>query len=267
MKILLPLLVVLILLFIYVRYLESTSVFFPSRSILATPKQSNLDYEDVYFKTQDGIKLNGWLIKHPRAKATVVFFHGNAGNLSDRIGKLSLFHKMGVNIFAVDYRGYGNSQGKPTEKGIYADGQAAFDYLLGRSDIDPKSIVAYGASLGGVVAIDLAVHRPLAGLIVDSSFSSAPDMAKIIYPFLPTFFMQVKMDSISKIRKVEIPKLFLHSEEDETVPLALGLKLYKAAPAPKTFIKLKGAHDEGHIIDQKMFVDNITRFLKQGNFI
>ncbi len=267
MKILLPIIVVVILLFLYVRYLESTSVFFPSRSILATPKQSHLDFEDVYFKTKDGVTLNGWLVKHPKAKSTIVFFHGNAGNLSDRIGKFLLFHKMGVNVFAVDYRGYGNSGGKPTEEGIYEDAEAAFDYLLTRSDINPKTIISYGASLGGVVAIDLAIHRPLAGLIIDSSFSSAPDMAKVIYPFLPSFFMKIKMDSISKIQKIHIPKLFLHSDEDETVPIALGLKLYKAAQAPKTFIKLKGAHDEGHIVDQKMFVDSITRFLKQGNFI
>ena len=267
MRIFIYLIIAVILFALYVRYLEATSVFYPARTIERTPAQLGLNFEDIYFKTSDNVTLNGWFVKNPQAKATMIFFHGNAGNISDRLEKIALFHQMGINVFIVDYRGYGKSEGKPTENGIYLDALAAYDYLITRKDINPKTIFVYGASLGGVVAVDLANQRPLAGLIIDSSFSSAVDMAKIIYPFVPSFFISIKMDSMPKIKNLAVPKLFMHSEEDETVPIALGLKLYKAAPGPKTFIKLKGAHDEAFMMDKKLFTESITRFLKENHFI
>jgi fermentation-respiration switch protein FrsA (DUF1100 family) len=176
-----------IFIFAYARYIEMRSIFFPMKAIEATPKDIGLDYEDIYFEAQDGAKLNGWLIKNPKAKATIIFFHGNAGNISHRLEKISIFNQLGLNVFIVDYRGYGRSQGHPTEMGIYKDAQASFDLLLNRQDINKDKLIAYGESIGGAVAIDLAAKRNVSCLIVDSSFTCAKDLARKFYPYLPSF--------------------------------------------------------------------------------
>jgi uncharacterized protein len=254
----------------YVRYLESISVFYPSREIEATPAELGLAYEEVYINTKDFVTLHGWLI-HARPNASqlssynanLIFLHGNAGNIGDRLGKIELFHQLGLNILIIDYRGYGKSTGRPSEKGMYNDALAAYDYLVKRPDIAARPIVAYGASLGGAAAIDLATKRSLSHLIIDSSFSSAADMAKIIYPSIPSFLIKTKLDSITKVQKVLIPKLFFHSSEDEVVPIALGEKLYDASPEPKEFVKISGSHNDGHIHSEKLVFQAITRFLNK----
>lgn len=251
----------------YVRYLESVSIFYPSRRLAATPQDLGIPFEDVDIRTPDNVRLHGWLIKAPSAKSTLLFFHGNAGNIGDRLGKIDLFHRMGLNVLIIDYRGYGNSEGRPTEKGIYSDAAAAYDYLAGRGDLDGRKIIGYGASLGGAVAVDLAARRPVSCLIVDSGFSSAADMAGRIYPFVPPFLLGTKMDSIGKIKGIAVPKLFLHGTADRTVPLELGRKLYDAAPAPKEFIGLSGGHNDGHILDGDKFREGIKNFLKGQGLI
>jgi hypothetical protein len=246
MKILFLLIALFVLFVSFVWYLEETSVFFPAREITATPRDVGLKYEDVYFKTKDGLTLNAWFVPANRPYGTVLFFHGNAGSLSERVGKMRAFHELRFNILGVDYRGYGRSEGKPSEKGIYLDAQAACDYLLTREDVDPKKIIIYGVSLGGAVAVDLAARRPAAALIVDSSFSSAWDMAKWMYPFVPYFLVRTKMNSEDKIKSVQCPKLFIHSRDDDMVPYSLGMKLAETAPEPKLQVTINGPHNEGH---------------------
>jgi len=267
MKLLLTLIIAIILFVVYVRFLEETSIFYPTRSLTSTPKNVGLDYEDVYFKTQDGIKLNGWFVKAPRARNTLVFFHGNAGNIGDRLDKISLFNKFGVNVFIVDYRGYGKSEGKPSEKGIYRDAAAAYDYLIARPDVTPESLIIFGVSLGGVVAVDLAANKKAACLIVDSTFSSAADIAKVIYPFVPSFLLKTKMDSMLKIQGVSVPKLFMHSRQDMTVPFELGKKLFDAANAPKEFVEIQGGHDDGYSISSEKYWSAIGVFLKKHSLM
>lgn len=250
-----------------VRYLEMTSIFYPSRNIEITPQRMNLPYEDATVTTEDGIKINGWLLLHSKAKCTVLFFHGNAGNISDRLVKLKFFHGLGVNVFIIDYRGYGRSQGKPTEKGVYLDGIAAYDFLKARPDIGTLPIVIYGGSLGGAVGIDVASRRDVAGLIIDSSFPSAASMSKVIYPVIPTFLLSVKFDSKSKIKNVTIPKLFMHSRDDQIVPFALGRMLYDSAPGPKEFVELTGGHNDAHIECRDKFEGCIESFLKKENWL
>ena len=251
----------------YVRYLESVTVFHPTRKIEVTPTQVGLKFENIYFRTKDKSLINGWFIKNPHARSTVLYLHGNAGNISDRLDKISTFHEMGVNVFIIDYRGYGKSQGKPSEHGIYEDASAAYDYLLTRDDVRPGSIFIYGASLGGAVAIDLAAKRKISCLIMDSSFSSAAHMAKTIYPFIPSFFLQTKMDSIIKIKKILVPKLFIHSREDELVPFHLGRKLFDAALNPKEFLEVKGGHNDSHIYSKEIWDPGVRNFLKRLNLI
>ena len=251
----------------YVRYLESITVFHPAKEIERTPRSIGLGFEDIYFKTKDKYVINGWLIKHPQAHSTVIYFHGNAGNMADRLEKIILLRNLKVNVFIIDYRGYGKSQGKPCEHGVYEDAVAAFDYLLTRGDIEHEKIWVYGTSLGGTVAIDLATKKRLACLIIDSTFSSAADMGRTIYPFIPSFLIQTKMDSLAKIKKITIPKLFLHSREDDVVPFRLGQKLFAVAPAPKEFLEIKGGHNDNYVYSREIWLEGVSRFLKHLNLI
>jgi hypothetical protein len=247
---------------LYVRHVEKTAVFFPSAEIALTPRTIGLPFEDVYFTTKDGVTLNGWLVHAPGARATMIFCHGNAGNIGDRVEKIRYFVEMGVNVFIFDYRGYGKSQGKPSESGLYLDAVAAYDYLAQRQDIDPAHLFAYGASLGGAVAVDLATRRDLACLIIDSSFSSARDVARFILPVAPGFLIRTRLDSLNKVPRVRIPKLFLHSREDEIIPFALGQKLFEAAAEPKVFHETKGDHNQGYSLYPKTFTQAIASFLR-----
>jgi len=250
----------------FIRHLELRNIFFPMRTLETTPKSIGLDYEDVFFKAGDGVILNGWLIRKPVAVSTLIFFHGNAGNISHRLEKIVLFHRLGLNVFIVDYRGFGKSQGRPSEEGMYRDAQAAFDYLLGRSDIKNK-IIAYGESIGSAAAIDLCLHRKVDGLIIDSAFTSAKDMARVVYPFIPSFLVLSRFDSIGKIKSVKIPKLFIHSLNDEIVPFWQGEKLFQAASSPKEFLKVIGGHNSGFAESQGKIEERLRHFLAEFSFI
>ncbi len=257
----------LVLFVLYIHLIESKTVFYPSAKMELTPQEVGLPYEDIYFTTKDGIKLNGWLLQRPKAKATLLFCHGNVGNISGRLEKIKLFWDMGVNVFIFDYRGYGLSEGRPSEEGVYADAQAAYAFLKGREDLRPLPIIDYGVSLGGAIAVDLASKEKVFCLIVDSSFSSGRDMAKIILPIAPSFLIKTKLDSLTKIQKITVPKLFLHSQDDEIVPFQLGKKLFAAAPDPKIFKETLGDHNAGYIQYQDIFVESIVLFLKDLNIL
>ncbi|OGW97753.1 MAG: hypothetical protein A2Z81_05035 [Omnitrophica WOR_2 bacterium GWA2_45_18] len=267
MKTIIYIIILVILLLIYVYHLENKTVFAPARDIASTPAALGFPFEDLYLTTEDGVKLNAWFIQSSPQDGTLIFLHGNAGNIGDRLGKIDFFHKMGLNILIFDYRGYGKSGGYPSEKGIYSDARAAYDYLLTRQDVDPSRLGAYGGSLGGVVAVNLATQRRLACLIIDSSFSSGQDMAKHIFPVIPGFLVRKKLDAIGKIKQVGIPKLFIHSIEDEIVPLALGKKLYAAAIEPKRFLEIVGDHNDGYLRDGERIRDGISQFLKELKLI
>ncbi len=264
MKILLISVGFLLLFFVaYVRYLETTTVFHPTRAIERTPRSVGLDFEDIYFRTRDNVRIHGWLIKHPRGRSTLIYLPGNAGNISDRLEKIVHLNRLGVNVFIIDYRGYGQSEGRPSEHGLYEDARGAYDYLGTRQDIDDDKVWAYGASLGGAVAIDLATKRKLACLVIDSSFTKAADIAKTIYPFVPSFLIQTKLDSSSKIKKLAIPKLFLHSPQDEVVPYRLGRRLFEEAPPPKEFLDMQGGHNDNYVQSQELWKQKIAQFLKR----
>lgn len=252
----------IVFLFGYARYLERRSVFLPAKELAFTPEDINLAFEDCFVTTEDHFKLHGWFIPNPNAKSTLMFFHGNAGNIGDRLGKVRLFHELGLNVFIFDYRGYGNSEGSPSEQGLYKDSLAAYNYLVYEKQTSPGKIILYGASLGAAFAIDLAAKKEAGALIIDSAFTSAVDMAKIIYPFIPSFCVSIKLDSISKVKNIRVPKLFIHSSEDEIVPFALGRKLFEAASEPKTFCPIKGSHNDGFEQDREVFLEAIKNFLK-----
>jgi fermentation-respiration switch protein FrsA (DUF1100 family) len=249
--------------FIIVRALEKRTAFYPLGDITETPKDIGLDCEDLEFFNEDGLKLNAWLIKADRARHNLLFFHGNAGNISHRLYKIRMFNDLGFNVLIVDYRGYGRSAGAPSEQGIYEDARSAFDYLVARADIGELPVIAYGESLGGAVAVDLALRRKLAGLICDSTFTSAQDMAAIYFPWVPSFMLSLKFDSLHKIPSVRIPKLFVHSPQDEIVPYALARKLFAAAAEPKAFLELKGGHNDNVFMSEDVFRQGLEDFMKR----
>src|SRR3989338_4815908 len=169
MKIFISLVVLMFSFVVFVRYFEATAIFHPTREMPVAPDFVGLEFEDIYFKTQDKVTLNGWFVKNRPASSVVLYLHGNAGNISHRLEKILMFHELGLNVFIIDYRGYGKSQGKPTEDGLYQDALAAYEYLKTRKDVNTDKIIAYGDSLGAVAAIDLATKRKLSCLVVDSS--------------------------------------------------------------------------------------------------
>ncbi len=251
----------------YVRYLEKTTIFHPTRLMERTPRSVGLDFEDISFRTKDNVLIHGWLVKHPQGRCTLLYFHGNAGNISDRLEKISLLRKVGVHIFIIDYRGYGQSQGRPSEQGLYEDALGAYDYLLTRKDIEPDKIGAYGTSLGGAVAVDLATKRKLACLVIDSSFTKAADISKTIYPFIPSFLIQTKMDSVRKIKNLAIPKFFIHSPQDEVIPYRLGRKLFEQAPEPKEFLDVRGGHNDNYEQSAELLESKLSDFLRRYGLI
>ena len=253
--------------FALVRYLETAGVFFPSRVMPVDPSVIDLPWEDIYFKSKDNVTLNGWFFKCLNAKSTLLFAHGNAGNMSDRLFKIRFFYNLGLNVFIFDYRGYGKSEGKPSEAGIYLDAQGAYDYLQSRSDVSLENIIFYGASLGGAVVIDLATHRKVTLLVVEASITNAQDMARIHYPFVPTFFLSLKFDSIGKVKQLSVPKLFIHSPEDQVVPYWVGQKLFESAGEPKEFLIIHGGHNDGSITTDPSAAGEFIRILKDKDLI
>ncbi len=223
---------------------EHHQVFAPSREIEATPAQFSLRYQEVDFLAADGTPLAGWWIPANRPRGTVVYCRGNAGNIGDSAHLAPEFFKRGFHLLLWDYRGYGRSGGRPSEKGLYQDARAAYDAAAKMSGSLP--ILVYGWSLGGAVAAQLAKDRPAAALIVEGSFASAADLARRRYPDLPVeHLLSVSFDSAAKVAGLEgIPKLIGHSIQDETVPFQSGRILYAAAAAPKTFVLLSGPHNE-----------------------
>jgi len=230
--------------------------------------------EDCHFAASDGMKLHGWYCTPIRreganivplaADMVLLWFHGNAGNISYRYDMIRAMMNLPVQVFIVDYRGYGKSEGKPNEPGLYLDAQAAWDYLIGPRRVAAGRIVIFGKSLGGVPAIDLATRVDAAGLIVQSSFTSAADMAATLVPFLPRAFLRARMDSLEKIQQVHCPKLFIHSQADEVVPYKLGHRLFEAAPEPKRFYEVKGSpHNSTYIVGGEEYLAALRRFVNE----
>ena len=237
-------------------------LYFPTRAIHTTPTQIGLAYEEVDFGAVDGIRLHGWFVPSDSARATLLFCHGNAGNISDRLASIEQFHRLRLDVFAFDYRGYGRSEGTPNEAGTYRDVEAAWEYLTERKRIPADRIIVFGRSLGGALAIWLAAHHRVGGLIVESSFTSIPDIAAKHYPFLPVRWLsRFRYDSRSRIGQVTAPVLIIHSPDDDLVPFSHGEELFAAANEPKEFLRLSGSHNEGFLINSDSYDKALTEFI------
>ncbi|MDE2180722.1 MAG: alpha/beta hydrolase [candidate division NC10 bacterium] len=245
---------------------ENRFIFFPDKRIEAMPRDWGLAYEDIYFTTQDGVTLNGWWIPGTGSPLTILWFHGNAGNISHRLENIKLRHdRLGTDIFIFDYREYGRSEGRVSEEGTYHDGDSAIQYLRSRGDVDPTKIVFLGESLGSAVAVEMAIRHGCAALILESPFLSMAEMAKASFPFLPiSSLLRTKYDTLSKIGQVKAPLLIAHGESDEIVPFRHGQRLFEVARAPKEFYGIKRArHNDLYLIGGQAYLETLNRFLSR----
>ncbi len=251
---------------LYLRHLEFNSLYYPSKQVLQTPGSLGLDYQDVVFETRDHKKINAWFISAGKTAPVIYFLHGNGGNVGDRLSKIVFFHDLRSSVFIIDYRGYGKSTGIPSEQGLYCDALAGYGYLRNDMKIAPSQIIVYGESLGGAVAVELASKASVGGIILEGVFTSVADMAKKIYPVIPAFFINSKYDSYSKIKNIEVPKLFIHSRQDEIVPFVFGEKLFKKAVGPKEFFQAQGGHNDCFFIQPDKIKYSVASFLKRCGF-
>ncbi len=234
-----------------------------------TPANIGLEFEEVFLTTQDNISIHGWYLPNTASTFTLLFLHGNAGNISHRLDSLKIFHDLGLSIFIIDYRGYGQSTGKPSEKGTYSDAEAAWNYLINKRALSADEIIIFGRSLGGGVASWLALEHKPAALILESTFTSIVDMASLIYPYLPVKWMsRIHYPSIQRIDKINCPILFIHSPDDELIPYTHGQQLYARAKSPKSFFSISGGHNEGFFNSQPHYNQGILQFVQNlGNEI
>ncbi len=235
-------------------FLEKSLIYFPLRYPEGNWHPAGLRFEDAYFHAADGTALHGWYVPNAHAKAAVLFCHGNGGNVTHRTHALMMLHdRCGVSVLCFDYRGYGRSGGKPSEAGLIADARAARAWLAEREHIAESDIVLLGESLGGAVAVALAAHDGARALILESTFTSLPDVAAYHYPLLPVrWAMRTRFDSLDKIAGYHGPLLQAHGDADTIVPLKLGRQLFDAANQPKTFVVLHG-HDHNDLMPAEWY--------------
>jgi len=247
------------------RLFEDSFIYHPPRfpEGFPPPELYRRQVEEVWLTTLDRVRVNAWYLPNPTSEKVLLWFHGNAENIGYDFDHLMFYSRLAVNVLAVDYRGYGKSEGSPNEAGVYRDADAAYDYLIQERHIKPQNIFVFGHSLGGAVAIDLASRRECGGLIVQSSFTSVRDMARRTFRIpLLEYIPKSQFDSLTKIRQVRAPVLILHGTRDETVPFFMGQRLFAAAPEPKSFFPVEGAgHNDVIEIGGDDLLDHLRSFI------
>jgi uncharacterized protein len=242
--------------------LQSRMLYFPTREIAATPADAGLPYEELRLTASDGVRLQAWHVPAPEARGHVLFLHGNGGNLSHRLHSLRDFHEMGYSVLLLSYRGYGLSEGRPSEEGTYLDAAAAWSWLVDERGIAPQRIALFGRSLGGAVAAHQAARTTPGALILESTFTSVPDLASELYPFLPVrLIARFRYDTAALLPRIEAPLLVIHGRGDEIIPFAHGERLFDRARGTKEFLELEGGHNEGWVLTGERYRAAIRDFL------
>lgn len=248
-----------------IRLFEGRFIYFPPRypAGFESPEKYGLRVEEVWLSAEDNVRLNAWYLPSPSASKVLLLFHGNATNLGTDLPRLQFFARFGVSLFEVDYRGYGKSEGSPDEAGLYRDANAAYRYLVEARGYKPRDILLHGQSLGGAVAIDLASRRECGGLIVESSFTSAREMARRMFllPLLE-YVPKSRFDSLRKIGQVQCPVLIVHGTQDQLIPFSMGQELYQAAREPKSFLPVEGAgHTDSFVVGSERYLERLREFI------
>jgi len=251
---------VLVLVFLF----QSHLVFFPGtgREAVLTPQSYGMRFESLQIQTSDGETLHAWWVPAEDARGVVLFFHGNAGNISHRLDYLQMFHRLRYSTLIVDYRGYGSSTGTPSEAGTYRDAEAAWDYLRHARFAQPRDVVIAGESLGGAVATWLAAKVNPRALVLFSTFTSVTDLGAQVYWFLPVRLLsRIGYDNRENLKRIRAPVFIAHSRDDDIVPYAHGKRLYETANEPKAFLEMRGGHNDGFIFTQPEWVAQLATFL------
>jgi uncharacterized protein len=270
--------------------LQSHFLYNPRLGLDIKSRNKTIEHEEITYQTTDGITIFAWYVpfitketqaadnsKTPdelkesipsevpgKSRGVILFCHGNAGNVSQRIDSLEIFRELGFSTFIFDYRGYGKSEGKPTEKGTYRDAEGAWNYLVREKKVKPEEIIVFGRSLGGGIASYLAKKYQPRALIIESSFTSIPDMAKAMFPILPSrLLLRFKYNTRERLRDIHCPVLIIHSPDDRTIPFVCGEVLYRIANPPKKFLHIKGEHLYGFIKSKKKYIKGLREFFDE----
>ncbi len=252
---------------VYLYLIQDRLVYLPSqpaRTVPATPAEVGLEYESVSLTTADGVTLDGWFLPATPERATVALFHGNAGNIGHRLPLLEVLHDLGLALLIVDYRGYGRSTGHPSEEGTETDAEAVWLYLTEVRGIPPERIVLFGRSLGAAVAAKLAVRRRPGALVLESPFTSVPDLAATLYPWLPVHWIsRYRYDTAAAAERIQCPVLVIHGAADHVVPIAHGRAVFQRITAPKRFLELNGGHNGGYLDQPQVYIEGWEAFLAE----
>ena len=248
---------------VYIR--QGSMVYYPTKDIEGTPADIGLKYEEITLRTKDRVNLSVWYVPAKNERGVVLFCHGNAGNISHRLDSIRIFHDLGLSVLIFDYRGYGRSEGSPTEEGTYLDAESAWEYLVNVKGARPEKIILFGRSLGSAVAAELALRHPAAGIIIESGFKSIPALGAKFFPYLPIrLISRFQYSTIDKVSMINMPKLFIHSPQDEMIPYEHGAALFEKAAEPKEFLQITGGHNEGFLTSGKIYTDGLNRFISKN---
>ncbi len=246
------------------RGLAERVLFQPSSGMDLRPEQLGLDAEELYLSTDDGVRVHAFWLPAPGADRAILFLHGNAGNASHRLPNAGQLVRLRAHVLLLDYRGYGLSEGSPSEEGVYADARAGLEHIARARALPPERTVLFGRSLGAAVAVDLAQDRPLAWVILESGWSSLADVAGQVLRLPVGGLLGGMFDSAAKISRVRAPLLFFHGDRDRTVPIELGQRLYAAAPEPKAFWVIRTAgHNDTILVGGRAYFERFQRFLDE----
>lgn len=246
----------------YLYFGQSGLIYFPSKELESTPDALGLRYEELTIQTQDSVNISAWYIPADESRATILFSHGNGGNISHRLESIAIFNRLRMNVLIYDYRGYGKSAGVSSEEGTYDDVRAVWGYLVKAREISPDDIILFGRSLGAAVASRLSTEISPRALILESPLSSIPDMGARLYPFLPVRLLaRFDYNTAKHVEDVSCPTLVIHSREDEIAPFSGGRKVFESSANPAGFLEISGGHNDGFLISGEKYLAGLDEFI------
>lgn len=251
---------------IFLAVFQSKLVFQPGKTVFMTPADKSMDFEEFWLDLPDGNRINGWFINAKAPKATLLFCHGNAGTIAHRLESSEIFLDLNLNVVLFDYRGYGLSSGFPSENNTYEDADAVWSFLIEKKCLKADEIIVLGRSMGGPIAANLAKKHLPKMCILESTFTSVPDVARARFPIFPTkWLVSIKFSTIDYIKEIDCPLLVVHSRDDEIIPFEMGDKLFATANKPKEFLELKGGHNETYFECLEKYREKLEKFI--GKFL